>query len=145
MSQVDFYVLHTQGAENKERFVCRLVDTIWRQYRYSIYLYTSSPSQATMLDQLLWTAKQDSFLPHDIYPAVADTAAEILISYPDNCPPKTMEVLINLTESVPPFHQQFSRIAEIVDNTDSERMMGRTRYRFYKELAYELKSHDINT
>jgi len=55
-----------------------------------------------------------------------------------------MEVLINLTLTVPPFFEPFERMAEIVDDIPQARQAGRTRYRFYKEKGYALKIHDIN-
>ncbi|RKZ50565.1 MAG: DNA polymerase III subunit chi, partial [Candidatus Parabeggiatoa sp. nov. 3] len=93
-------------------------------------------------DKLLWVFKEDSFLPHDIYPDVS-SKAPIRIGYNAQvCP--DMEVLINLTETVPPFFEQFKRIAEIVDDTPIAREAGRTRYRFYQERKALLKVHKIN-
>lgn len=137
MPQVDFYILHTLARQEKERFACQLTDKAWRQ-GYRIYLQTDSLNEAKQLDDLLWTFKQDSFIPHDIYPEMAH--APVLIGYQLEYP-QEMDLLINLTEKKLPDYQQFKRIAEIVEETNRE--SGRTRYRLYREEGCHLLSHDI--
>ncbi|HAI69826.1 MAG TPA: DNA polymerase III subunit chi [Gammaproteobacteria bacterium] len=142
MPQVDFYILHTiRLRQEKNRLACQLADKAWHQ-GYPIYIQTNSIIDAEKFDKLLWVFKEDSFLPHDIYPDISSTAP-IRIGYSaEICP--DMEVLINLTETVPPFFEQFKRIAEIVDDTPIAREAGRTRYRFYQERKALLKVHKIN-
>jgi DNA polymerase III subunit chi len=90
----------------------------------------------------LWTFKEESFLPHDIYPNVPHSLAPIRIGYtPQVC--QGMDVLINLTGTVPSFFEQFKRIVEIVDDTPFARQAGRGRYRFYRERGLELRVHNI--
>lgn len=140
MPQVDFYILHTQSRQEKDRLACQLVDKAWHQ-GYRIYIHTDFIS-VKRLDMMLWTFKEESFLPHDIYPDVS-SSAPIRIGYTEQvC--DGMEVLINLTETVPPFFEQFKRIVEIVDDTPFARETGRGRYRFYRERGLELRVHNIN-
>ena len=81
-------------------------------------------------------------MPHDIYPNVS-SPAPIRIGYTEQvC--ENMDVLINLTNTVPSFFEQFKRIAEIVDDTNPARDAGRNRYRFYKNRQLALKTYDIN-
>jgi DNA polymerase III subunit chi len=141
MPQVDFYILHTHSRQEKNRLACQLADKAWHQ-GYAIYIQTLSKIDAQRMDKLLWVFKDDSFLPHDIYPDVLSNAP-IRIGYSAEVSPNT-PVLINLTETVPPFFEQFERIVEIVDDIDQARETGRTRYRFYSEKNYLLKVHEIH-
>jgi DNA polymerase-3 subunit chi len=141
MPQVDFYILHTQGKLEKERFACRLIDKVWHQ-GFRIFVQTDSFEQAKQLDDFLWTFKQDSFIPHTLYSEAQKTPAPIYLGYDEQFDVNS-DVLLNLAESVPSFFDKFQRIAECVGNTSAAREAGRTRYRFYKESANELKSHDI--
>lgn len=144
MPQIDFYILHTASpgqVRERDRFVCQLTDKIWHQ-GYSIYIQTISLVQAKLLDDLLWTFKPESFLPHDIYPDEASSTAPIRLSYTEQAY-DGIDVLINLTEKVPTGFHQFKRIAEIVIDTPQAREAGRQRYRFYREPGNELKTHDI--
>jgi len=141
MPQIDFYILHhTQTFLERDRFVCRLVDKVWHQ-GYHIYIHTT-PAQAKVLDDLLWTFKQESFLPHDIYSEVSPKMAPIQIGYAEP-PNEGLAVLVNLTETVPPFFKQFKRIVEIVMDTPQAREIGRQHYRLYRESGHELRTHDI--
>ncbi|NJO17227.1 MAG: DNA polymerase III subunit chi [Thioploca sp.] len=142
MPQIDFYILHTPVRSERDRLACRLVDKAWHQ-GYRVYIHTPSLIQAKQLDDLLWTFKDTSFLPHDIYPDVLSSSAPIRIGYTDQvC--ETMEVLVNLTVTVPAFFAQAKRIAEIVDDTAMARETGRDRYRFYQKTADNvLKVHEI--
>jgi DNA polymerase-3 subunit chi len=142
MPQIDFYILHTTIRQERDRLACQLVDKAWHQ-GYRIYIHTHSLIQAKQLDDLLWTFKDTSFLPHDIYPEVLSSTAPIRIGYTDQlC--EQMEVLINLTATVPPFFALVKRIAEIVDDTPIARETGRDRYRCYQKTADNvLKIHEI--
>ncbi len=138
--QVDFYILHLRNRQEKERFACQLTNKVWHQ-DYRIYIHTE-PSLLQRLDMMLWTFKEESFLAHDIYPDVSSSAPIRIGCTEQAC--DEMDVLINLTETVPPFFELYERIAEIVDDTPLAREAGRARYRFYKEKGYVLKTHDIN-
>ena len=142
MPQVDFYILHTQQRSEKDRLACQLADKAWHQ-GYRIFIQTNFPAQAQHLDMMLWFFKEESFLPHDLYPDVPQSLAPIRIGYTAQiC--ANMDVLINLTETVPPFYEHLKRIVEIVDDIPSARTTGRNRYRFYRDKGYELKTHQIN-
>lgn len=139
MRQVDFYILHTRVRSEKVRFACQLTDKAWQQ-GYRIYLQTNTLLEAQQLDDMLWIFKQDSFIPHGIYPEVAPATVPVSIGYQQTSPPE-MDLLINLTEEMLPYYQQFKRIAEIVD--ESARESGRERYRCYRDHGCHLLSHDI--
>lgn len=142
MPQIDFYILHTTVRRERDRLACQLVDKAWHQ-GYRTYIHTHSLIQAKQLDDLLWTFKDTSFLPHDIYPDVLSSTAPIRIGYTDQlC--EQMEVLINLTATVPPLFARVKRIAEIVEDTPIAREAGRDRYRCYQQAADNiLKVHEI--
>ena len=143
MYPIDFYILHTSSMQASDYFVCQLANKVWHQ-GYSVYIQCDSVARAERLNVKLWTFKEESFLPHDIYPNASSIApSPILIGYTAQmC--EGMEVLINLSETVPAFFESFKRIADIVEDSPALRENGRNRYRFYKNKDYELKVHDIN-
>ncbi len=140
MPQADFYILIAAHLQEKERFICRLVEKAWHQ-GYRIYIHTDSAEQTERLDNLLWTFKQDSFLPHDIYSDVTHSVAPILLGHTTTLESLDAQVLVNLADEIPHFFNQFTRIAEIIN--DANREVGRKHYRFYREQGFELNNHDI--
>ena len=139
--QVDFYILQAPNPQERERFACKLAEKAWQQ-NYRVFIYAESSTHAQQLDNLLWTFRQDSFVPHEIYVNSVQPTMPIYIGY-DNYIAPEMTVLINLTDTVPDFFFQYQRIAEIVANTETAKPLGRERYRFYRDKQLELKKHDI--
>ena len=60
---VDFYVLNSLAKEGAYRFLCRLVDKAYPLQK-QIYIHTSSHEEAQRIDELLWTFRDTSFIPH---------------------------------------------------------------------------------
>lgn len=140
MLQVDFYILQSQNPQERERIACKLAEKAWQQ-SYRVFIYAESSTHAQQLDKLLWTFRQDSFVPHQIH-GDSSQSTPIYIGYDTNIA-QDMTALINLTDTVPEFFIQYQRVAEIVANEEAAILAGRERYRFYREKQVELKTHQI--
>jgi DNA polymerase-3 subunit chi len=58
--------------------------------------------------------------------------------------PARMEgVLVNLTNQIPSFYQQFSRVIEIVFSDPAAQQAARDRFRQYREQGCELNTHKM--
>jgi len=141
MPQVDFYILQTLNPLERERLACKLAEKAWQQ-NYRVFIYAESSTHAQQLDNLLWTFRQDSFVPHEILVDSVQPTMPIYIGYGSRIATE-MTALINLTDTVPDFFFQYQRIAEIVENTETAKSSGRERYRFYRDKGLELKKHEI--
>ncbi len=141
MTQVDFYILADPSTRSRMHFACRIADKAWRLGN-SVFIHTGSAEQTHELDKLLWTFQQNSFVPHAS--CEEDTAAEapVLLSHRLE-PDASRQVLINLAADVPLFFSRFERVAELVNQDPAIRQQGRSRYSFYKQRGYELKTHEI--
>ncbi len=108
-----------------------------------MYAHTSSPGQAEQLDQMLWTFRDGSFIPHErIAPDQEQPRAPVRIGTPEVYSADG-EFLINLCDVVPTFYSGYSRIAEIVAADEASRKAGRERFRQYRELGVEPTTHNI--
>ncbi|MEZ5672285.1 MAG: DNA polymerase III subunit chi [Thiotrichaceae bacterium] len=141
MLQVDFYILQSQNLQERERIACKLAEKAWQQ-SYRVFIYAESSTHAQQIDNLLWTFRQDSFVPHQIYGDSVQPAMPIYIGYDTNIA-QGMTALINLTDTVPEFFVQYQRVAEIVANVEVAILAGRERYRFYRDRQVALKTHQI--
>lgn len=141
MTQVDFYIMPGESAENRLRFACRLTDKAYRLGN-RVFIHTESAQQTRLLDDLLWTFQQNSFVPHSVYQDAGEAPAPVLLAH-DAEPDASSQVLINLAAEVPLFFSRFERVAELVDETAEVRRSGRSRYTFYKERGYPLRTHEI--
>lgn len=139
MTRVSFYVLSSQRADGRLWLACRIAEKAYKQ-RKRIYLYCADAATAARLDELLWTFRQGSFVPHER--AGEEAGAPVIIG--DTPPPASeADVLINLDHEVPDFFSRFERVAEIVGNDNEARSLARRRYQFYRDRGYALESHQV--
>ncbi|HSH28495.1 MAG TPA: DNA polymerase III subunit chi [Thiohalobacter sp.] len=141
MTRIDFYILPRTGEREQTLFACKLAEKAWRQ-DYRIFIHTSSGAAARELDELLWTFRAGSFLPHGLAEDADPATTPILVGH-DREPAEHTDLLINLAPQVPAFFSRCMRLAEIVDQEAGRLAGGRERYRFYQERGYPLHSHKL--
>ena len=145
MSQVDFYVLPEHSK--REHFACALIQKVWKQGN-NIFINTRSESAAAAFDDLLWTFKDISFLPHCL---VAENNAEsdpIVIGHDlqmNSQMPEHTHIVLNLADQIPPDLNNVERILEIVAGNEDERQQARKRYADYRNHGHVLDKHTIES
>lgn len=139
--RVDFYILSDSSPDARERLSCRLAEKAYKM-GHTVYLHAESDVQAARLDEMLWTFRAGSFVPHTRTNDVSEPAPPVLIGSED--PSRTADLLITLSTAVPPFFERFERIAEIIDSVEENRRAGRERFRFYRERGLQPHSHHLN-
>ena len=65
MPKVDFYSLQQSDEQARLFFACRLTEKVLGQ-KLKIYIHTDSESAAQEMDDLLWSFKPESFIPHTL-------------------------------------------------------------------------------
>ncbi|WP_123401893.1 DNA polymerase III subunit chi [Inmirania thermothiophila] len=139
MTRIDFYVLEEPGTEPRRRLACRLAEKAFAQ-GHAVFLHAADEAEAAALDELLWTFRAGSFVPH-ARPG-DPLAATVRVLIDAGAPPADMsDVLVNLHPDVPPFFSRFGRLAEIV--TPDTRAAARARYRHYQQRGYPLHTHRL--
>lgn len=142
MTRVDFYILEDNAADARQQFACRLAEKAWQQGN-RVYIHTGDAALSSRMDELLWTFRQGSFVPHGLDDDPVADEADIHIGHGEE-PRHHDEVLINLGHEIPLFFSRFQRVAEVVDSDEENRRAGRERFRFYRDRGYPLESHTIN-
>ena len=132
MTRIDFYQLNPE-RHRYEQVVCQLCQKAYDNNQMTLLL-TDGPQQTQLLDQRLWTYRDDSFLPHDS--DEGDNPATPILVHDNPDPRGDRQLLINLSAEVPPYFAQFERVIELV--TDDNRQQARAHYSFYKERGYPL-------
>jgi DNA polymerase III subunit chi len=141
MTEINFYSLAPDSRGEQLLLACRLVERIWAT-KLRILIYCPEQVVAQSLNRLLWTFRQDSFLPHGFYNRVDPVWTPVLISS-DGRPETECQVLINLSSEIPSFVDRFARVCEIIDNDSLNIHAGRERFRRYRERGYSLVHHSI--
>lgn len=134
---VDFYVIKESSAIKSLQFACTLIEQAYQQQQ-RVYIHTASLADAERLDNLLWTFRDDSFIPHNIYLASDQQPPQVRIGFGETAP--SSDVLINLTDKIPPFFQQFNRVIEIVFDDPVVQQLARERYKQYRDKQCEINT-----
>jgi DNA polymerase-3 subunit chi len=141
-TRVDFYILATDEPASRMRFACRLTEKAY-SLKHRVYAHTASPADAKQLDEMLWTFRQGSFVPHSLLGDSADARTPVRIGIPEKSQAEG-QLLINLSGAAPGFATNYERVAEIVDGSEASRQAGRERFRQYREMGLEPVTHQID-
>ena len=155
MNQIDFYILADDSTKNIDIICCQLCEKALKN-SMNVIIYTQSFEQAEKINNLLWNFKTDSFIPHknllnqeDNNGISSKSLKDIDFNYPViitnkiNSQQSNTDLLINLNASPPPLHQQFKRIAELVDKNPQAKEIARNSYRLYQQKNYKLSKYDL--
>jgi DNA polymerase-3 subunit chi len=142
MKKIDFYILTTSSKQQAWLFACQWLEknVVDRQ---RIYLNMATREEANAFDLLLWTYRDDSFIPHQLYTPHAKHSPAIQIgecATPLSAEDRDYHILLNFAQHVPDFHEKFSHIVEIVFAEPVAQQAARARYKYYRDRGY-----DINT
>jgi DNA polymerase-3 subunit chi len=140
MTEVSYYLLPSESQQDRYRFACKLIEKAYRN-GFFCYVLTDTAEQSRELDELLWTFRAGSFIPHQIYTGEQpDTERVILIGSLD-APDNWQKILFNLSSHYPERGEQTERIIEILDNSEITKEAGRNRYRQYQQSGMRLTTH----
>ena len=139
MTLVGFYVVQTAAPGERLQVAARLVDKAFRQ-GHRIFIHAVDREQAIELDQLLWSFRPSSFIPHGL--CGQEHSDAVAIGWGQE-PESHNDLLINLQLQVPPFFSRFQRVAEVVTQEPASLQALRKSWRFYQERGYQMEKHDI--
>jgi DNA polymerase-3 subunit chi len=142
MIEVSFYLLPSAGAGQRYGYACKLIEKAYRSGCFC-YVLTDTDSQSQWLDELLWTFRPNSFIPHEIYRGQLPEFANTVLIGSQPAPAQWQKVIINLATNPPSDLTNTERVLEILDNNEQLKQAGRQRYRYYKQLGLNLVTHTI--
>ena len=146
MTRIDFYILQSQTLEERLDFTCRLTEKAVNQGN-TVSIMAQSHAQSHQLDELLWSFKPESFVPHcridtqdNEQPFLKQTPVVICHENPD---PDHHDVMINLGKTPPNQFSRFSRLMEIVIQNQQVLQATRESYKFYNDRGYPIFHHKL--
>ncbi len=142
MPQLDFYVLAGTDPTARRLYVCRLTEKAWKN-GHRVFIRVPDATVAALLDDLLWTFRQGSFIPHALDSNHADVQLTPILIGMNSAPEGFHDFLINLSNDIPEDWLRFQRIVEIVDTDANIRQTGREKYRAYQKQGIKPVVHRI--
>ena len=142
MTEVSFYILSATTEQEKLIFVCKLLEKIYLKNFYC-YVLTDNIEQSRNLDNLLWTFRPSSFVPHQLFLGEKSNSLNKVLIGSVQPPEGWQETIINLSSNCPPKLLQTTKILEIIHNNTTTKDIGRQHYRHYQQLGIAIKTHQI--
>jgi len=139
MLRSDFYFIPQAGPQARLYFACRLLEKAYQQTQ-QVYVHLENAEKARFFDQLLWTFRENSFIPHHLLEEQSAANSPIQIGYSPQ-PQTQAEILLNLQDEIPDFYTQFKRILEIVPHEPTYLARGQKNRVFYEEKGYKINSY----
>lgn len=139
--RVDFYLLASNEADTRWLVACRLLEKAYLK-GHKVYVHCDNQQDAETLDELLWTFKDDSFIPHNLQGEGPHIPPPIQLGY-DQSPKGFHDILLNLSREIPSFFTQFKRVMELVSNLESEKERSRAHFKEYRAKKCELYTHQV--
>lgn len=141
MQKASFYIIDKPDLKARDLFACKLIEKAYNS-KCKIYINASSIEEMQNIDTQLWTFRDISFIPHEIFNN-KNSNCQILIGYNAIPPIEHKDVLLNFSSSIPTFCNQFAHIIEIVYNNDEIKKISRQHYKFLQSNNYEIQTHEI--
>lgn len=140
MPDISFYILASVSVQQRHLFVCKLIEKIYRSGIFA-YVLTDTVVQSQQLDNLLWTFRAGSFIPHQLYTGKTPALQEMVLIGSHSVPEAWQNTVINLSSQVPENFPQVVRLLEVLDNDESTKAFGRQRYRQYQQAGIVPTTH----
>ncbi len=137
--RIDFYILSLSGENQRTTFACRLAEKAYR-LAHTVHIHTASQAEAARLDDLLWTFRDGSFVPHELLHDGAESPVTIGC---DGNFAGSRDLLINLGDDIPEFTDSFTRVAELVSADEHCRQVSRRRFAAYREMGHTPNTHHV--
>ena len=141
MPRTDFYVLNETNIDARYPYACRVIDKAY-QRGHKVYVNCTDKTEAHLLDEMLWTFRDDSFIPHNLHGEGPTPPPPVQLGF-DVEPDGFRDILINLSPEIPTYFTRFRRVIEVVTQDEKWKETSREHFRFYRTQGCQLKSHNI--
>ncbi len=143
MTRVSFYLLPSDSEQERYLFACKLIEKSYRNGCFC-YVLTDSAEYSRLMDDLLWTFRAGSFIPHQLYTGEMPAVENVILIGTINPPGHWQKNIINLSSQCPAHFQQAGRILEILDDSEATKAAGRQRYRQYQQAKIDMDTYKID-
>ena len=139
MTRIEFYVLPDSEPIGRARAACQLASKGW-QHGMPVFIRCQDAMQCTQLDDLLWSFRAERFVPHALHED--DSLAPVVVGT-EQAPEQVQGLLINLSPTLSPHTDHFSRVIEIVNQQPELLAACRDNFRQYRQRGYDPKRVEL--
>ncbi len=121
------------SISNKIRYVCDIVEKFYDQNR-TVHIFTKDKQSARLVDQMLWSWKPNSFIPHkQVTEEDADTDEPVLISS-DGEWPQPAQALVLFDPLPADVFFNYEYVVDFAETYDPQKVVdSRKRFRIVRD------------
>jgi len=136
-TEIVFIVLNSAV---KSRIVCDLAENCYLNNQ-RLVIYAKSEEECKKIDSLLWTWKQQSFIPHKYLESLSTSQKEPIVLTTNIDTPADYNTLL-LVDPLPVEKViQFSKVIDFAEKYDSQGIeLSRQRYKLYKDQDLKIST-----
>ena len=139
--RIDFYLLPSSQPDIRWLTACRLIEKAYFK-GHQVFVYANNQQEAETLDELLWTFREDSFVPHNLQGEGPQPPPPVQIGWEQE-PRGFHDILINCSDNIPDFYHKFKRLIEIVPDEEETKAISRAHFRRYRQMGHDLHTHQL--
>jgi DNA polymerase-3 subunit chi len=148
-TQVMFYLLSDKEKADANEIdvssalyhACLQASYFYRQNQ-RVFIYTQDQASAEQVDEMLWAFDSDSFVPHNLTGEGPKQGAAVEISH--QTPRGRRPVLINLSNTVPNFANQFQLIVDFVPSDETLKQLARERFKACRQQGFQVDNQAVS-
>ncbi|CAH0990815.1 DNA polymerase III subunit chi [Sinobacterium norvegicum] len=132
MTNAFFYLMASDNDLQRLKYACTLAEKSYKKGK-TVFIHSANEQQSQHLDNLLWSVRDNSFIPHQLQTHEPDNNSPIVIGHQQPSSDR-YQVMINLS-SAPANADQFEWVLEVVNKQPSITELSRTNWRHYQQLG----------
>ena len=162
---VSFYVLSENKAQDFLGFICQLTQTALNKSSQSVLILADSEPLLNEFDSALWSNEATSFIPHQRLDTASAIDSVVAIKASDNAEDQLLSLApVLLGQQIPTdfsgivinttsrpvndyigatSNAKVTRMLEIIKPDAKSVEQGRTKYKSYQQLGYELSHFKV--
>ena len=137
-----FYPLE---SPDKDRAVCKVCQQYFEE-GHRVFILTNDDVQSRNLDTMLWTYRQESFIPHEIIDESTysvDVPVVLSTHESNRFDSQILIIAKDVSEQDIHFYRSFNTIIDFADKWDEILLTkSRQRYKFFHDLGFTMQMAD---
>lgn len=141
-NQVMFYLLDADKSIESSSFyqACLQAAHFYRNNQ-RVFIYVKNQNDAHEVDELLWGFDPESFVPHNLVGEGPQNGSAVEISW--QVPTNRRAVLINLSDTVPAFANNYAQIIDFVPSDEAEKQLARERFKAFRQWGFQVDNQPV--
>jgi DNA polymerase-3 subunit chi len=133
-------VFLTLSVANKLNVICDVTESEFSHGK-TVVIYVSDEEEGKSLDNMLWSWKQSSFIPHSFIDSPSENNQDPVIITTNISDNKSYDTLILVNPSDPEYFINYKKVIDFADKYNPTKLESdRKRYKLYRDEKFTIET-----